>query len=117
MPEAAGQTPGPDSPARPARLTALVRRHRLAAAILLLVASVAGLRLWWGWKVGRELAAQREAIRVRGEPLTVAELSNVQVLPDYENAWVLVAQAQRLDSATAPGNTNDDYPRYPPFGR
>lgn len=84
-------------------------------AVALLLLATLGLRLWWGWHVGRQLAAQREEIRARGEPVDPADLT-VTPLPDDQNAWVLIKQAGRIDDGSTPASTNIFYPEYPPFG-
>jgi hypothetical protein len=101
---------------RPRRVTALARRHPLAAVVLILAAAMVALRLGWGWHAGRQRAAYEAAARARGEPVTPADLLAAAPLADDENAWVLVARAGKLDDSSSPSHTGDIYPNYPPFG-
>ena len=82
---------------------------------MLLVATALGLRLWWGWHVEKQLAAQQAEIRRRGEPLDVSEVRTDPV-PGAQNVFVLVRKAARLDNGLSPSNTQLEYPAYPPFG-
>jgi hypothetical protein len=65
--------------------------------------------------VDRQLAAQREELRRRGEPVDPSDLS-IAPLPDNENAWVLQMQAAALENRSSPSGSALEYANYPPFG-
>src|SRR5688572_4275969 len=106
------------SPAANARrrpLLTFASRHRLLTAFALLIVTVLVLRLWWGDRIARQLAAQQAEIRARGEPIDLSELT-IERLPDEQNAWLLLRQAALLDNGTSPRNSATvGYPGYPPF--
>jgi len=87
---------------------------RTARAIAVLICLVLAVRLIWGWWVGRQLRAQLDEIRQRGEPVAVTDMV-YPFVPDSENAWLLQMQAAQVIVKTgveSPRNTNTDYPDY-----
>lgn len=83
----------------------------------MLIALVLIVRLIWGWWVGRQLQAQLDEIRQRGEPVAVTDMV-YPLVADSENAWLLQMQAAQVIVKTgveSPRNTNTDYPDYLPY--
>ena len=68
--------------------------RRMAYGALGLVVVLAGVRAWWGWEAGRELAAEVRGWRERGEPVTVGELAGAKIA-DEQNAAVALRAAAK----------------------
>lgn len=83
---------------------------------VLMVVIVLLLRIWWGWKSSRLLAAQLSAIRVRGEPASIEDLV-VKSVPDAQNAYEYQVQASgaHVAGVDSPQNSVLQYPDYPPY--
>jgi hypothetical protein len=60
------------------------------------------------------LAAQHAAVRARGEPADLSEITYPN-LPDSENAWLLIARAHKLDDQSSPSHQSTTFPEYQPF--
>ncbi|MFI5380169.1 MAG: hypothetical protein ACHRHE_12800 [Tepidisphaerales bacterium] len=101
----------------PAVLCLSGRRRRLRA-LAMLVGLTLLVRLIWGWHVGRQLTAQLEQMRQRGEPVEWSDIAYAP-LADAQNAAIVQANAAAALSPTveSPGNSNlvyDNCPPYPP---
>ncbi|MGE5610181.1 MAG: hypothetical protein ACM359_13075 [Bacillota bacterium] len=89
-------------------------RSRWGRAAGVLVLAVLGVRLAWGWWVGRQLRACLEEVRRRGEPVEVGDVKYPRV-PESENAWELQQRAAQMVSASSPRSSNLEYRDYPPY--
>src|SRR3954469_20937008 len=90
-------------------------KHR-SYSLLLFLCLILMIRLAWGWYVHRQLQQAFAAIKSRGEPVAVSDVTYTPV-PDSENVWKLQVRAA---SALAPGvdsplESNLNYPNYLPF--
>src|SRR5688572_1351452 len=92
-------------------------KERGWVALLVLVAVMLIFRLGWGWLVQRQLGAKLAELRVRGEPVALADVSYPQ-LKDEENAWKYQLKAMNAvnGAVDSPRSSNMDYgdPPYPP---
>ena len=81
-----------------------------------LIVVVLIVRLVWGWWVGRQLQAQLDEIRRRGEPAAVSDIVFAGVA-DEQNAWTYQTRAAKAisEKAESPSNSNLEYPDYPSF--
>lgn len=88
----------------------------LCLTLLVLIGATLGLRLWWGARTARALAARIEALRARGQPVTLEDFQAAPI-PDEQNAATLLTQAQSLldsePASSAAVRLLDDYYLYP----
>ncbi|MCY2951730.1 MAG: hypothetical protein NTU53_07100 [Planctomycetota bacterium] len=89
----------------------------MVRAVTALIALVLVVRLVWGWWVGRQLQAQLDEIRQRGEPVAATDMV-YPFVPDSENAWLLQLQAVQVivkSGVESPSNSSLDCPNYLPY--
>ncbi len=73
-----------------------LKRMLIAAGIL--IVSVFGLRLWWGWEANRRLQAEIDRIVAAGEPIYPEDFDSKQEIPDEQNAArLLIKAAEAID--------------------
>src|SRR5213078_4683144 len=69
--------------------------RRWTVCLLILIALLVGVRLWWGWVADRRLRAAVDDLRGRGEPVTDADFAE-PALPDEQNAAFYLQRAAAL---------------------
>src|SRR3712207_368236 len=119
MPDATTETsaPVPRPPRRriAGRALGAAQRRPLFTLVALLVVAVAGMRLWRGWHVGRQLGAAEDGAGGRGGPLQAWDIPTGWA-PAEQSAWPGVMRAAGLGSWSSPANSGWEYAPYPPFG-
>ncbi len=78
-------------------------------AVFLFIVLPLGLYLWRDYQLGRQLQAEIDAIRRRGEPLTLLEAAPKPV-PDDQNAAVLYQQV--FHATFSPAHSNRIFPEF-----
>jgi hypothetical protein len=68
---------------------------RLAVLWVLVVAVVAGVRVWWGNVADRRMEAAITAAHARGEKIVLADYAKNYSLPDSRNAAIYLRQAEK----------------------
>jgi hypothetical protein len=99
---------------RSRRLSGLALRHPWLVGVGLLLLVTLSMRLYWGWRVGRRLAALNAQLIAMGQPPEAQDIRFPHV-PDDQNAWLVIVKAAGLDDMTSPSNSAADYPDYPPY--
>ena len=74
-------------------------KWEITLIIALFVALPVGLYFWRDYTLGRQLQAELDAIKQRGEPLTLVK-ATAESVPDDENAAVLYQQVFQVDFTT-----------------
>src|SRR4051794_7080659 len=81
---------------------------RLALASLLLLLSLAVVRVAWGWEAHRRLARELAPVRAAGGPVSAAE-TNVAPVPDAENGALVFRRAFASIGAVSPSSSSMSY--------
>jgi hypothetical protein len=87
---------------------------RLSLASLLLLLSLALVRVAWGWESHRRLARELAPVRAAGDPVSAAE-TNVAPVPDAENGALVYRRAFAAIRSDSPSSSTLSYSDHLPL--